>query len=107
MGGGLQWTVTVATIITQPSIGLQGHKMPGIWSSSQFPKLPFQSLEYCVFSSQDSTSHLASIDWILDSRAIDHMVHSLQFFTSIISIVQISVRLPNGEMAKVTHIGIV
>ena len=41
-----------------------------------------------------------------DSGATDHMVHSLQFFTSVISIVQISIRLPNGEMAKVTHIGI-
>ena len=35
------------------------------------------------------------------------MVHSIQFFTSITSIVQISIRLPNGDMAKVTHVGIV
>ena len=35
------------------------------------------------------------------------MVHSIQFFTSITSIVQISVRLPNGDMAKVTHVGTV
>ena len=35
------------------------------------------------------------------------MVHSIQFFTSITSIVQISSRLPNGDMAKVTHVGIV
>ena len=35
------------------------------------------------------------------------MVHSLQFFTSITSVVQISVRLPNGDVAKVTHIGTV
>ena len=33
------------------------------------------------------------------------MVHSLTFFKSITSLVQISVRLPNGDMAKVTHIG--
>ena len=35
------------------------------------------------------------------------MVHSLKFFTSITSVVQISVRLPNGDVAKVTHIGTV
>ena len=35
------------------------------------------------------------------------MIHSLAFFTSITSVVQISIRLPNGDMAKVTHIGIV
>ena len=35
------------------------------------------------------------------------MIHSLQFFTSITSVVHFSVRLPNGDMAKVTHIGIV
>ena len=33
------------------------------------------------------------------------MIHSLQFFTSITSIVHFSVKLPNGDMAKVTHIG--
>ena len=36
------------------------------------------------------------------------MIHSIHFFfTSITSIVQISVRLPNGDMAKVSHIGTV
>ena len=35
------------------------------------------------------------------------MIHSLAFFTSITSVVQISVRLTNGDMAKVTHIGTV
>ena len=35
------------------------------------------------------------------------MVQLLKFFTSITSVIQISVRLPNGDMAKVTHIGTV
>ena len=35
------------------------------------------------------------------------MIHSLAFFASITSAVQISVRLPNDDMEKVTHIGIV
>ena len=45
--------------------------------------------------------------WILASGAIDHMVHSIHFFTSITSSVQISVRLPTGDIVKVTHIGTV
>lgn len=56
------------------------------------------------FSSVVNTSHILSTNWILDSGATNHMVHSLNFFTSITSIVQISIRLPNGDMAKVTHI---
>ena len=35
------------------------------------------------------------------------MVHSLHFFKSITSFVQIFVRLPNGDMVKVTHVGTV
>ena len=68
---------------------------------------PFHSLQYSVFSSHVNTSHITSNDWILDSGATDHMVHSLQFFTSITSTVQILVQLPNGAVAKVTHIGTV
>ena len=81
--------------------------MSGIGFSTHFPKLPYHSLQYSIFSSQVDTSLLCSSDWILDNGAIDHMVHSLQFFTSITSIVHISVKLPNGDMAKVTHIGTV
>ena len=92
-------TPQVANIIAQPSIGLQGHELSGIWSS------PF--LEYSVFSSTIDISHLDPTDWILDSGATDHMVHSISFFKTITSTVQISVRLPNGDMARVTHIGTV
>ena len=92
-------TPKVANIIAQSSIGLQGHELSGIWS--------FPSLEYSVFSSTVDISHLNPTDWILDSGATDHMVHSIFFFKTITSTIQISVRLPNGDMAKVTHIGIV
>lgn len=74
---------------------------------THFPKLPYHSLQYSVFSSQIDTSHLDSSNWILNSGATDHMVHSFQLFTSITSIVHISVKFPNGDMAKVTHIGII
>ena len=97
----------VATIITQPSMDFQGHEMSVISSSTNFQKLPLHSLEYSVFSSQIDISHLSSTNWILDSGATNHMVHSIHYFTSITSVVQISVRLPNGDMAKITHIGTV
>ena len=90
-------TPQVANIITQSSIGLQGHELSSIWS--------FPSLEYFVFSSTVDISHLNPTDWTLDSGATDHMVHFISFFKTITSTVQISVRLPNGDMAKVTHIG--
>ena len=44
---------------------------------------------------------------ILDIGVIDHMVHSASQLTTITSIVQSCVFLPNGEQALVTHIGTV
>ena len=74
----------VVTIITQPpsqpSLDFQGHEMLGINSSipllSHLPRL-VSPLDYLVFSSQVDIAHLCSTDWILDSGAIDHMIHSL------------------------------
>ena len=73
--------------------------MSSIWFSPSF--------EYSVFSSSVNTSHIGSTDWILDNGATDHKVHSLHFFKSITSSIQIFVRLPNGDMVNVTHIGTV
>ena len=92
-------TPQVVNIIAQSSIGLQGHELSSIWSSP--------SLEYSMFSSTIDISQLDPTDWILDSGATDHMVHFISFFKTITSIVQISVRLPNGDLARVTHIGTV
>jgi len=67
--------------------------------------------KHSVFSS-DSLFKIAinnSVDhpWIIDTGATDHMVCSLSFLTTITSIVSKHVRLPNGQFAKVTHIGTV
>ncbi|XP_019200274.1 PREDICTED: uncharacterized protein LOC109193901 [Ipomoea nil] len=43
--------------------------------------------------------------WILDSGATDHITCSLEFFERHQTIHGVFVRLPNGETAKVTHIG--
>uniref|UniRef100_A0A2N9I913 Reverse transcriptase Ty1/copia-type domain-containing protein n=1 Tax=Fagus sylvatica TaxID=28930 RepID=A0A2N9I913_FAGSY len=45
--------------------------------------------------------------WILDTGATDHMVHSLSCFTTVTSIIQATVELPNGNLVPVTHIGTV
>ena len=70
-------TYQVASIITQPPLasqppfGSQGQELSSIWFSPSF--------KYSVFSSSVNTSHIGSTDWILDSGATDHMVHSLHF----------------------------
>ncbi|KAF7127592.1 hypothetical protein RHSIM_Rhsim11G0109000 [Rhododendron simsii] len=53
----------------------------------------------CLSSITDSTS------WILDSGATDHMVKSSSLLTSIQSLGNSTVRLPNGITTPVTHVG--
>jgi hypothetical protein len=43
--------------------------------------------------------------WIIDTGATDHMVNSISLFTTITAIVSTSVKLPNGDLVAVTHIG--
>ena len=45
------------------------------------------------------------IDWINDTRATDHIVHFVLVFSSITSVSNSFVYLPNGEKVLVTHIG--
>ena len=52
-------------------------------------------------------SAFANIDWIIDTGATDHMVHSISVFSSIACVSNTYVYLPNGERALVTHVGIV
>ena len=96
----------VANIIAQPTMGFAGHEMLGI-SFQNLSKLSINSLEYSVFSSHVKTTFITSIDWILDNGATDHMVHSIHLLSSITFLVHISVKLPNGDIVQVTHIGTV
>lgn len=48
---------------------------------------------------------MSANDWILDTGAIDHMVNSVSLFTTVSSVSHLSVKLPNGQTAVVTHIG--
>ena len=43
--------------------------------------------------------------WILDTRVIDHIFHSLSLFTHITSSISTFVQFSNGEKVTVTHIG--
>lgn len=43
--------------------------------------------------------------WVLDTGAIDHIVHSITLFTKITNSTSTFVQLPNGEKAFVTHMG--
>uniref|UniRef100_A0A2N9GQ92 Reverse transcriptase Ty1/copia-type domain-containing protein n=1 Tax=Fagus sylvatica TaxID=28930 RepID=A0A2N9GQ92_FAGSY len=54
-----------------------------------------------------SMTALNENSWILDTGATDHMVHSLSCFTTVTSIIQATVELPNGNLVPVTHIGTV
>ena len=78
-------------------------------SSINFSSNPFwipPNFSQFVFSAQvvDRTT-FKSDPWIMDTSAIDYMVHSVSQFTSITSIVNTCVYLPNGDQALVTHVG--
>ena len=44
---------------------------------------------------------------VIDTGATDHIVCSVDLLTSITTISHIMVQLPNGEVAIVTHVGII
>jgi hypothetical protein len=48
-----------------------------------------------------------SIHRIIDIGATDHMIRSVSLYTTIKAIISTLVKLPNGQFANVTHIGIV
>jgi hypothetical protein len=77
-------------------------------SSSTFGIFGLNSQYFVSSSHFDHTSFPRSFKrppWIVDTRATDHMVCSVSFFTSITAIISTSVQLPNGVVASVTHIG--
>ena len=75
------------------------HSMPLCLHSST-------NLEHSVFSSKLVVPPaLLPNEWIIDSGATDHMVHSISYLTKITSVAHISVKLPNGESVLVTHVG--
>ena len=71
--------------------------------------LPFNpNLEHSIsFAKTVNREAFSSTDWVIDTGATDHMIHSITYFSSITSTLNTHVNLPNGESALVTHIGTV
>ncbi|XP_023887752.2 uncharacterized protein LOC111999870 [Quercus suber] len=106
--------------------GVSGENSGSIGSSSQSQVNPYPvfnptlmsgnhsnyflhpSFQHSIFFARkvDRTAFNGS-DWVMDTGATDHMVHSVSRFTSIIAVLNTFVNLPNGESALVTHIGTV
>ena len=94
-------------------------------SSSSFPSSSFNSassssnfsgnlfwippnFSHFVFSAQIADRAVFKSDsWIIDIGATDHIVHSVSQLTTITSIVNTYVYLPNGDQALDTHVGTV
>ena len=66
------------------------------------------SLKHSVFSAKVANKEVFhATNWVIDTGATDHMVHSIACFTTITATLNTYVNLPNGEVASVTHVGIV
>ena len=64
------------------------------------------NLDHSVFSSNlVIPPALLPNEWIINSGATDHMVHSISYLTKITSVAHISIKPPNGESILVTHVG--
>lgn len=64
------------------------------------------TLDHSVFSSNlIIPSNIFPHDWIIDSGATNHMVHSISSLSRITSFAHILVKLPNDESVLVTHNG--
>ena len=78
--------------------------MSGTSSSLSFKP----TLQHSIFSAKKVDKEcFHTTDWVIDTGATDHMVHFVTCFTSITTILNTHVNLPNGEIALVTHIGTV
>jgi hypothetical protein len=79
-----------------------------IFSKMSGDHLPSQ---YSVFSSQLLHTHIQhnfqQPPWIIDTGATDHMICCVSQYTSITAVVSLSVKLPNGDLVSVTHVGTV
>ena len=66
------------------------------------------SLNHSIFSAKVVNREVFhATDWVIDTGATDHMVHSIACFTTITATLNTFVNLLNGEVASVTHVGIV
>ena len=66
------------------------------------------NLKHSIFAAKIVNRNAYSYNtWVLDIGATDHIICLATLLTTITSLTQSIVKLPNGESAQVTHIGIV
>ena len=96
----------VATVMTTVVDTSSSNNFVNNFSGNPFWIPP--NMSHSIFSTHlvDRKAYKSS-NWIIDTRATNHMVHSMTQLTTITSIIQTYVSLPNGEQAMVTHIGTV
>ena len=89
---------------TQNNLNFSSALMSSI--NSIVPFVP--TLEHSIFSAKTVDRQIfRETDWIIDTGATNHMVHSISCFTSITATLNTFVNLPNDETTLVTHVGIV
>lgn len=80
---------------------------PTLAHASSMSGITLQNNPICLSTSHTHTSHSKHVPWIIDTGAADHMICNTSFFTKITSKVSYAVKLPNGAVTPVTHVGIV
>ena len=91
-------------ISAQPNPNINANLMSGT-----HPNVPFiPNLEHSIFSAKSvDRNAFNSSNWVIDTGATDHMVHSISCFTIVVATLNTFVNLPNGETALVTPVGTV
>jgi hypothetical protein len=89
----------------------QNHLVPNMSGNLSTFSASFNNhSQHSIFSSISTfqvASQLVNQPWIIDTDATDHMVCSLSFFTTITATISKFVKLPNGQLVSVTHVGTV
>ena len=78
----------------QPNPNINANLMSGT-----HPNVPFiPNLEHSIFSAKSvDRNAFNSSNWVIDTGATDHMVHSLSCFNIVVATLNTFVNLPNGE----------
>lgn len=103
-------TCGVASTSTSPLANVNSNfidTMSGINPSLSFTPTLKHSIFFFFFAKIVNREVFHATNWVIGTGATDYMVHSILCFISITTTLNTHVNLPNGEIALVTHIGIV
>ncbi|KAF8414298.1 hypothetical protein HHK36_002300 [Tetracentron sinense] len=92
-------------------VGAPGVESAALQEDPCPPKLPFPIpfLILRIWRAVHTTYRVVihQNNWIVDTGATDHIIHSIDIFTSITKSLNTYVKLPNGNTVPVTHLGTV